>query len=71
MFTKKLITTHLIAGLMILGGAIWSIAETLMYFIKDNPFNWWSLGLFAAGTIFAIGNFIYAYAKIKNNPWGF
>ncbi len=30
---------------------IWMIVEFLIYLIKDLPFNWWSVGLFAISSV--------------------
>jgi hypothetical protein len=37
---------------------IWAVIEFILYLVKDNPFNWWSLGLTIATIIGAIYYFI-------------
>jgi hypothetical protein len=60
---KVLIIVHLIAALMYVGGLIWTIAETLNYFIKDDPFNVWSIVLLGAGVVVAFANILIGIFK--------
>lgn len=40
------------------GFAAWTIVEFILYLVKDNPFNGWSLGLFIAAIVLEIYFFI-------------
>jgi len=37
----------------------WAVVEFILYLVKDNPFNWWSLGL----TIVAVVGEIYYFIR--------
>jgi hypothetical protein len=50
---------------MYVGGVIWTIAETLKYFIKDTPFNSWSIILLGAGIVLAVINVSVSILKDK------
>ena len=39
---------------------IWAIVEFILYLVKDNPFNWWSVGL----TITTFVGEIYYFSKL-------
>ncbi len=40
-----------ICGILLTGFGIWAIVEFILYLVKDNPFNWWSLWLTIAAVI--------------------
>lgn len=49
----------IVMGLLTSVFGIWAIVEFILYLVKDNPFNWWSLVL----TIMAVVGEIYYFIK--------
>ena len=41
----------LISSILLSVSGIWAIVEFILYLVKDNPFNWWSVGLSAVGLV--------------------
>ena len=37
---------------------IWAAVEFILYLVKDDPFNWWSVGLTIAAVVIEIYYFI-------------
>jgi len=62
---KSIVLIHLLAGLMYIGGLIWTIFEVIFYLADKDPINWWSVGLLGAGITIAIINAARAFFKIK------
>lgn len=69
----KIAITLLLTYAMYLGtvlSGIWSIVEFLIYLVKDNPFNWWSIWMIiifgVLGSLFFILGFILSVPD-KNN----
>jgi hypothetical protein len=54
----KLFIIHIIAGLAYGLGGIWALVEFILYLVKDDPFNWWSVALAVAGVVVAILNLL-------------
>jgi len=48
----------IIGSFLASGFGIWAIVEFVLYLVKDNPFNWWSLGLTIVAFVFEIIFFI-------------
>ena len=55
---KSVVIIHVIAALMYVAGVIWTIAETLLYFVKDEPFNHGCLWLLGSGIVIALVNLL-------------
>lgn len=49
----------IVMGFLLSGFGIWAVVEFILYLVKDNPFNWWSVGL----TIAAFVGEIYYFAR--------
>ncbi len=60
----KLFIIHIIAALAYGLGGIWAIIEFFLYLAKDDPFNWWSVALAAAGGVLTILNANITQGKI-------
>ena len=60
---KTLLIIHALAALMYIGGLIWTIAEALNYYIKDDPFNFGCLWLLGGGIVIAFLNIIVGFFK--------
>ena len=50
----------IVAGFLFSGFGTWAIVEFILYLVKDNPFNWWSLGLTITALVVEIFFFIKA-----------
>lgn len=50
----------IVMGFLLTGFGMWAIVEFILYLVKDNPFNWWSLGL----AITAFVGEIYYFIRI-------
>jgi len=47
-----------IMGILASVFSVWAIVEFILYLVKDNPFNWWSVVLTAVALIGEIYYFI-------------
>ena len=63
---KTAISIHIMAAFLYGGGLIWTIIEALNYFIKDAPFNIWSLVLLISGISIMLLNLAIGVIKIYN-----
>lgn len=50
----------IIMGFLLSAFGAWAVIEFILYLVKDNPFNWWSLYL----TIAAFFGEIYYFIRI-------
>lgn len=60
---KKIVIIHFIASILCISGMIWTIAETLMYFIKNTEFNHGCFMLLGSGILLAFANMFNIFRK--------
>ncbi len=62
---SRFFLTILLTGVLFSGFGIWTIVEFILYLVKDNPFNWWSLGLTIGVFVLNIFFSIMSWKNIK------